>query len=122
MKLIGKTTRESLQVTRKPRESKYKHVVSAIAQAKEGEAIIVDLSDEKNVKSAAQRVAVAVRKCAVGVIEGKIRSRFDEASKKIFLWEDANEAAEEVTEAVTKNTPKKGANKKKNSTAEAHAS
>jgi hypothetical protein len=92
-KLVGKVSQDEVTFHRKPRTSKYDTVVQAIAQAKPGEMIVLDLDGEEDPQSAAQRIAVAVRKCAEGHIEGKIRSRFDAAKKKIFLWEQDEAAA-----------------------------
>lgn len=93
-KLEGKVSSDDVKFTRKQRTSKYDVVVNAIMQAKPNEYIVLDLSPEKDPKGAAQRIAVAVRKCAEGKIDGKIRSRYDDKSKKLFLKEEDEATAE----------------------------
>jgi len=87
MKLEGTVKAADVKITRSPRTSKYDTIVHAIQQLKPGENVVVSLIDEEDPKSAAQRIAVAVRKCAEGKIDCKIKSRFDKKDSRLLLWE-----------------------------------
>nr|BCX00283.1 MAG: hypothetical protein KatS3mg041_0329 [Bacteroidota bacterium] len=86
MQIEGRIARSQIPMTRASRISKYVEILQALKQLNADEALMIDVSDERNPRSAAQRIASTVRRYAKGEITGKIKSRFDANRKKVYLW------------------------------------